>query len=234
MGQNYELLPWVPYGGSYDDANWISEMERLNCDAFGPGDRVRATGYFLFYRGKTNVNERHSNESANDFTVEVLERGAGLPKPEVVSLDDLKDANDEFIFDQTRQSGCEYYQGRLVRINDVSFSDANGWGPDGDVEVTDGTKTFPLKLGIGRGIYAGSDNLSEPFDVIGIMDQESQGMPADCTKGYRVYVTDYDGNGSILTGREHRRASMPGDVQPDGTIDFHDFAEMAEDWLGAE
>lgn len=97
--------------------------------------------------------------------------------------------------------------------------------------VTDGAKTFPIKLGLGRGIYAGSNNLSEPFDVIGIMDQEPEGSPPDCTVGYRIWVMDYDGNGAVLASREHRRAAVPGDVQLDETVDFGDFAEMACDWL---
>jgi len=150
MGQNYELLSWIDIGGSYDDVNWISEMERLNSEQFSPGDLVCVTGYYLFYKGKTNVNERHSNVDSNDFTIEVLEHGVGLPRPEVVELGELKDGDDEFIFDSSRQSGCEHYQGMLVRINDVSFSDANGWGPDGVVTVTDGVKTFAVKLGLGR------------------------------------------------------------------------------------
>ncbi len=231
MGQNYELLPWIDPGGSYDDANWISEMQRVNAAQFGPGDRVRVTGYYLFYKGKTNVNERHKNDDANDFTIELLERGVGLPRPEVVALDDVKDGNDDFIFDPDREFGCEYYQGRLVRINDVNFVNANSWAPDAELLITDGAKTFPVKLGLGSGIYAGSNNLSEPFDVIGIFDQEAPGWPPDCKVGYRIWVMDYDGNGSVLASREHRRAARPGDVQPDGRVDFYDFAEMADDWL---
>jgi hypothetical protein len=231
MGQNYELLPWIDIGGSYDDEAWVSEMERLNSSQFSQGDRVRVTGYYLFYKGKTNVNERHSNVDSNDFTIEVLERGVGLPRPKVVSLDELKDVNDAFIFDVSRQSGCEHYQGLLIRVNGVSFVDANGWGPGAELTVTDGVRTFAVKLGRGSGFYGGSDNLSETFDVIGIMDQEPAGFVPDCTAGYRLWVMDYDGNGAILGSREHIRASMPGDVEPNGTVDFVDFTEMAADWL---
>jgi len=232
MGQNYELLAWIDPGGSYDDANWISEMSRLNSAQFGPGDRVRVTGYYLFYKGKTNVNERHSNNDANDFTIELLERGAGLPRPEVVTLDELKDVNDDFIFDPAREYGCEYYQGRLVRVNGVSFyGNVNNWGPDADMTITDGVKTFPLKLGLGRGIYPGSNNLNDTFDVIGIFDQEGPGWPPDCKAGYRIWVMDYDGNGSVLASREHRRASRPGDTNLDGKVDLYDFARLAQDWM---
>jgi len=232
IGQNYELLPWIyPPDGSYQDPNWIAEMNRLNAAKIGPGDRVRVTGYYLFYKGKTNVNERHESDDANNFTIELLERGVGLPRPEVITLDDVKDGSDNFIFDSDRLTGCEYYQGRLVRINDVNFVDASDWGPDAELQITDGTKTFPVKLGLGTGIYAGSNNLTEPFDIIAIFDQEAPGWPPNCTAGYRLWVMDYDGNGSVLGGREHRRASKPGDINMNGIVDFIDFDKFAEDWL---
>ena len=88
-------------------------------------------------------------------------------------------------------------------------------------------KTFPVKLGRGNGIYAGSNNLIEPFDVIGILDQES----TDLTRGYRLYVMNYDGNGSVLASREQRRADKPGDINLDGIVDYDDFTELLDDWL---
>jgi hypothetical protein len=59
-----------------------------------------------------------------------------------------------------------------------------------------------VKLGRGNGIYAGSYNLSEPFDIIGIMDQDSPTLK----NGYRLWVMNYDGNGLILASYEHRMA----------------------------
>jgi hypothetical protein len=78
--------------------------------------------------------------------------------------------------------------------------------------ITDGIKTFPVKLGRGNGIYAGSNNLSEPFDIIGVMDQESPNL----VDGYRLYVMNYDGNGSVLACPEHRIADTKiDDAEPD-------------------
>ena len=202
MGQLYNNLPWVALDGGYTNAEWVAELTRLNAAQFAPGDRVRVTGYFLSYQGKMNVNEQHSNDPANDFTIELVEAGVGIPQPEVVTLDDLKDENDAFIFDPTRQTGGERYQSRLIKIADVTMVDPNGWGPYGELTVTDGVKTLPVKLGRGNGIYAGSCNLTEPFDIIGILDQES----TDLTGGYRLYVMNYDGNGYVLAAPEHRAA----------------------------
>ncbi len=227
LGQLYNNLPWVAPDGGYTNDEFIAELSRLNAAQFSPGDRIRVTGYYLSYNGKLNVNEQHNKNPDHDFTIELLERGVGLPRPEVVTLDDLKDADDNFIFDPTRQTGCERYQARLIKIEGVAFADANDWNPHGELLITDGVKTFPVKLGRGNGIYAGSNNLTAPFDIIGIVDQESPNL----IDGYRIYVMNYDGNGSVLAGREHRRADKPGDHNLDGIVDYDDMDELIEDWL---
>ena len=180
LGQLYNNLPWVAPDGGYTNQEFVAELSRLNAASFSPGDRIRVTGYYLSYNGKLNINEQHNKNPDHDFTIELLERGVGLPRPEVVMLDDLKNSDDEFIFDPDRKTGCEYFQARLIKIENVYFADANDWGPDGELLITDGSKTFPAKLGRGNGIYAGSNNLTEPFDIIGIMDQES----SDLISGY--------------------------------------------------
>jgi len=204
MGQLYNNLPWVSPNGGYSNEQWIAEMSRLNAAQFAVGDRIRVTGYFLSYKGKCNVNEQHNNNPDHDFTIELLERGVGLPKPETVSLSELKDDQDRFVFDTERLVGGEYYQGRLIKIEDVNVVDPNAWGPNGTLTVTDGGHTRPVKLGRGNGIYPGAFNLSQPFDVIGILDQES----TDLRGGYRLWVVNYDGNGKVLASYEHRMADQ--------------------------
>ncbi len=226
LGQLYNNLPWVAPDGGYSNEEFIAELSRLNAAQFSPGDRIRVTGYYLSYKGKLNINEQHNNNSDHDFSIELVERGVGLPRPEVVLLDELKNGDDDFIFDPNRQRGGEYYQARLVKIEDVYFMDVNDWGPHGELVITDGIKTFPVKLGRGNGIYAGSNNLTEPFDIIGIMDQES----SDLTSGYRLYVMNYDGNGSVLASRQHRLADMPGDINLDGVVDLVDLIKLIENW----
>ena len=227
MGQLYNNLPWVALNGGYTNEEFTAELSRLNAAQFSSGDRIRVTGYYLSYNGKLNVNEQHNKNPDHDFTIELLERGVGLPRPEVVTLDDLKDDDDNFVFDPTRQTGGEHYQARLIKIESVYFAEAKDWRPYGEVVITDGIKTLGVKLGRGNGIYAGSNNLAEPFDIIGILDQESPNL----TDGYRLYVMNYDGNGSVLASREHRRADKPGDLNLDGIVDYDDINELLEDWL---
>lgn len=210
MGQLYSNLPWVAPDGGYLDEEWVAEMTRLNAAQFAAGDRIRVTGYFLSYKGKMNINEQHSNHPDHDFTIELVEAGVELPQPELVTLDDLKDEADQFIFDPQREVGGERYQSRLIKIADVSVVDASGWGPYGELTITDGAKTLPVKLGRGTGIYAGSYNLTEPFDIIGILDQDS----ADLVGGYRLCVMNYDGNGYVLAAPEYRWADRSQVIDP--------------------
>lgn len=233
MGQCYDNIPGGD--GIYTNQEWLDEIYRLSHDPFSgyefaPGDRVRVGGLLKFYTGKTNINERHSSDPSNDLTIELVEPAVGLPQPEVITLDDVKDGNDNFIFDPNRLTGCEYYQGRLVKINNVRFVDANSWGPDAEMQITDGQKTFPVKLGIGWGIRPGSNNLTEPFDVIGIFDQESSAYMV-CNDGYRIWVTNYDGNGRVLTDRAYGRYNLPGEINKDGKVDMFDFAWLVDNWL---
>ncbi|OHB66556.1 MAG: hypothetical protein A2Y76_05330 [Planctomycetes bacterium RBG_13_60_9] len=204
LAQLYDNLPWVMPGGGYSNDEFIAELARINAAQFSPGDRIRVTGWFLSYKGKMNINEQHYNNPDHDFTIELVARGVGLPRPEVVSLDELKDDQDRFVFDPARLVGGEYHQGRLIKVEDVNVVDARGWGPDATLTVTNGKKTLPVKLGRGNGVYPGSFNLTQPCDVIGILDQDS----TDLRSGYRLYVMNYDGNGQVLASYEHRMADQ--------------------------
>ncbi len=221
--------------GNYTDEELLDELCRINRDPntgyiFAAGDRVKVTGWYKFYKGKINVNEKHQVEPMFDFEVELLEPATGLPAPEVITLDLVKDANDRYIFDETRLTGCEYYQARLVRVNDVNIIDPENWGPDNTVTITDANGlTFPVKLGIGDG-FTRYDCPTGQIDVIAIFDQESSGLEV-CKDGYRLWVVDYDGNGLVLTDRGHERGNLPGDINTDYIVDFYDFAELAGNWL---
>ena len=225
LGQLYNNLPHIRPDGGYSNKEFIAELTRLNAAKFSAGDKISVTGYFLSYKGKLNINEQHNKLADHNFTIELVQRGAGLPRPELVTLDQLKDTGDKFIFDPNRLTGCEYYQARLIKIENVSFIDPNNWGQNAEMMITDGIRTFPVKLGRGNGIYVGSNNLTKPFNVIGIMDQES----IDLKGGYRIYVMNYDGNGSILASREHRQADKPGDINLDGIADIADLVTLVQD-----
>ena len=233
MGQNYNNGPGEE---SYTNEQWLAEIYRLNRDPntgyiFKAGDRIRITGTYLFYAGKLNINENHEIDPLFDFKVELIKPAIGLPQPEEIHISDLKNPDNSEIFDATRVTGGEYYQARLVRIEDVNIVDPGNWEPENTLTIRDSNGlTFPVKLGIGAGISRYSCPTGQ-IDVIGIMDQKAQGYPPDPTKGYRLLVLNYDGNGLVLGDTGHPRGNLPGDINNDYIVDFKDFAEFSENWL---
>ena len=58
--------------GNYTDEQLLSELWRMNHDpntgyTFAAGDRVRVTGWYKFYKGKINVNEKHKTDPFYDL-----------------------------------------------------------------------------------------------------------------------------------------------------------------------
>jgi len=204
MGQNYGTLPGKdPILDSYSDSAWLAEMDRLN-DLAGHvlqmGDIIRITGYAMFRGGKTMINERHSIAPAMDFSIEYLGQTLPALSATPVSLaslqaDVLCEGYDAAypMFDASRDSGAEKYQGVLVRLEGVSLA-GGVWGKDGVITVTDGEYTLPVRLGV-------SDDFLLPclldsengFDVIGILNQENSNKG-----GYQLWVMGYDGSASTL------------------------------------
>jgi len=241
MAESYCNMPWLPPDDCYDPNSWQAELNRVRTDAstghlFWPGDlvEVRARAPGLHYGGKTNVNESHSIDSANDFDFVLLAADCGLPAPTVIQLSDLEDAQDQYTFDASRQTGCEHYQGSLVRINGVTFVNPSLWAPEATLTIQDGTgRTFPVILGRGSGFTEFSPPAS-PFDIVAIFDQEDDDYDGDGMEGYRLWVAqDYDGNGEMIP----RRPIMPGDMDRDGVVDMADvplFVQVLVDRTGFE
>jgi len=227
MGQNIGKIVGNHPAGSYTDEQWLAELDRLDHDPatgrwFRPGDlvEIRARAPGLFFRGKTNINEQHVNVPEADFDLVLLQADYGLPAPELISLAQVKDAGDNFIFDQTRATGAEHYQGTAVQINGVSFTDTTNWGPDGELTIQDGTnRTLPVKLGLGSG-FTLYEPPEPPFDILGIFDQEDLNGDDGYKDGYRLWVMDYDG-GSFKLVRY-----APADFDQDGDVDDDDYGHF--------
>lgn len=227
MGQNIGKINNTHPTGSYTDAEWLAEIDRVNHDPvtgrpFRPGDlvEVRARAPGLFFNGKTNVNEQHVKYPAANFDVILIQADYGLPTPQLVPLSDLKDASDQFIFDQTRATGPEHYQASAIRINGVSFAGTANWGPGGQLTLQDGTgRTLPVLLGRGEG-FTRYDPPAEPFNIVGILDQEDTISTDGCKAGYRLWVMDYDGSRFVLYRYVKPDFDRDGDVDEDDLDHF--------------
>ena len=203
MGQNYGNLPWLHSSSlSYDNATWSTEVARVSHDpatgrAFRKGDLVTVTANgSLFYGGMQNINEEHSIAPALDFTVSLVSSNYGLPAPEALSLASVISTNPSptghyDIFDPTRATGGEHWQGMRVRINGLTLVTANGWNTNSDwsaryCTATDGEgRQFPLV----HPLYDLGPAPTNSFDATGIFLQES-GSGTDGTFGYELFVQE--------------------------------------------
>jgi len=204
MGQNYGNLPWEPHddSDSYTNAAWTAEVCRVSHDpatghAFHKGDLVTVTANAsLFYGGMQNINEAHSTDPANDFTISLVSSNYGLPPAEVISLSsvistNLSPSGHYDIFDPTRASGGEHWQGMRVRINALTLVTTNGWNTNSDwssryCTATDAEgRQFPLI----HPLYDIGPAPTNQFDATGIFLQES-GSGADGTFGYELFVQE--------------------------------------------
>lgn len=204
MAQDYGNLPWEPHDGSdsYTDDAWTAEVNRVSHDpatghAFHKGDLVTITANgSLFYGGMQNINEEHSTDPAYDFTISLVATNFGLPAPEVISLSSVISTNLSAtghydIFDPTRATGGEHWQGMRVRINGLTLVTTNGWNTNSDWSLryctaTDGQgRQFPLI----HPLYDIGPVPTNQFNATGVFLQES-GSGTDGTFGYELFVQE--------------------------------------------
>lgn len=218
MGQNYGNLPFLRNSDfSYGNEQWSSELHRLSRDpssghVFRKGDLVEVTArQSLFRGGQQNINEAHDTDPSANFEIRLIEADYGLPAPETITLANVMRADDgnpdtrEDIFDPTRATGGERYQGLRVRINGLSLISTNGWNPGGAwaeryCMATDGQgRLFPLVCPR----YSLGSPPASPFDAVGVFMQES-GSASDGTFGYQLFVQE-------ITPTEPPRLSISSD-----------------------
>ncbi|MGD8451933.1 MAG: hypothetical protein PVJ57_08950 [Phycisphaerae bacterium] len=188
MGQNYGNIPWInDPAGSYTDAEWLAELDRINHAGYPDGFEPRAGDLIeiraragMNYQGKMNVNEQHINDrdpetgelgNAHDFEIVCLQRGFGLPEPAAITLADLEDETGAFYFDVTRQTGGERYQSTRIEISGVWLDETQGWGTDTDLLLVDGTgRSLTIHLGFNPSFDQTCPPLGT-FSVVGILNQ---------------------------------------------------------------
>jgi hypothetical protein len=196
MGQNYGNMPWNGSSDlSYSNEAWTAEILRLSYDpatmhAFRAGDLIEVTARATSdYGGKRNITEDHYIDPADNFDISLVTSNYGLPAPELLTLGQLKNADDTYIFDQTRATGGEHWQGMRVRVNNLTLVTTNGWNPTNTwssrkCTATDGTgRTFPLRTPR----FSLGSVPDGAFDAIGVLNQES-GSGVQGTNGYELFV----------------------------------------------
>ena len=200
MAQNYQAMGM---SGQDYGSEWTNEMRRVQYDAdgrkFRKGDLIEVTARKALFRGgKRNINEAHRITASNDFDVVLVKANVGLPQAEAATLADLVNADGTQIFDATRATGGEHWQGMRVRLDGLRLTNTNGWGKtnwsDRVCTVTDDQgRFFPLRMPL--------TDLGEPlattkvFSATGILNQENSN-----TNGYELFVQEIGPELSIGQG----------------------------------
>lgn len=180
-------------GDNYDEAGWSNEMRRVRYDGngrkFRKGDLVKVTARkALFYNGKRNINEAHRTLAENNFDVALVTPNTVLPPAEALTLADLKNADNSAIFDATRTTGGEHWQGVRVRLDGIRLATTNGWGKtnwsDRICMAADDTgRTLALRMPLAD--LGPVKATSEWFSATGILNQEG-----GSTNGYELFVQE--------------------------------------------
>jgi len=188
MAQNYFFIPGQDYG-----ADWTNEMNRVMADtngrAFRKGDWIEVTAQkALFFNGKVNINEAHRILPENNFDIRLVKASAGLPQAEALTLPDLVAADGSALFDDTRETGGEHWQGMRVRLDGIRLADTNGWGQtnwdDRVCTALDDTgRTLPLRMPLTD--LGSPPSTSAWFSAVGILNQEGGN-----TNGYELFVQE--------------------------------------------
>jgi hypothetical protein len=141
--------------------------------------------------------------------------------PTAITLDNVMDGDGNFLFDPSRTTGAEFYQGQYVTLQNVTIVDAAGWEKYGDLVVTDGTREFDVKLSDNEAFDSAAVPVGE-FDITGIFDQESWNLKG----GYRMWATT---PGAFSPADEQ----IPGDANCDDVVDDEDASILAAHWQTA-
>lgn len=156
------------------------------------GDRVQVTGLTGFYGGKTNMNDRHNKD--NTLSITILD-SPGEPAP--LPITDLAAAQG---FDQTQQTGGEYYQGRLVVLKNVRIVDGE-WEPGAKLTVQDPSGN-PMVVELRHQTeIADSPKPDGLLDITGVFNQEDTEAPF--TDGYLLWPRTIQDFQPATSGSSH-------------------------------
>lgn len=144
--------------------------------AYNVGDLMKVTGTITMYNGLM--------EFTPTDTTENLGSGYAVSTAVIPSIASCT------AFDQTLASGGEYYESRLVRLNNVSISGGDAWpaaGINANVNITDASgATMILRIDKDTDVD-GSTQPTGSFNVIGVITQYDSSSPFNT--GYQIMPT---------------------------------------------
>jgi phosphatidylserine/phosphatidylglycerophosphate/cardiolipin synthase-like enzyme len=150
------------------------------------GDSVKVTAEVTQYNGLTELSFSQPGAS-----FEVLSTEHQID-PEIITVNDI--ITQEW-------NGLEEYEGKLIRVNNVTISGSGNFAGNSDYQITDATGTTTLYIDNDVTSIIGTPIPSGEIDLIGIVHQFKFGPPYNT--GYELdprFITDlvYDGTPLIL------------------------------------
>ncbi|MCD4832351.1 MAG: endonuclease/exonuclease/phosphatase family protein, partial [Bacteroidales bacterium] len=133
------------------------------------GDSITLTGDVGFYNGLT---EMVYNAASSSVTVH---KNMSIPNPEIVPIDSV--LNQEW-------DGNELLEGKLLRINNVKFSETGTFASNANYTLTDGTNTLTVRID-GDTDIDGTEIPSDTISIIGCISQYDSSSPY--SEGYQIF-----------------------------------------------
>jgi uncharacterized membrane protein len=175
-------------GSVQDETGAISVYGNSFVNGVNIGDSIIVTGFLSQYNGLAELNPNSSSD------VKVVSSNHDI-QPEVVTISDI--INQQW-------DAVEDYEGKLIRINNVSISGSGNFsggtsGQNYDISDTTGTLTSGLRIDKDVSSIVGQPIPSSKVDIIGILGQYKFSPPYN--SGYQLFprfVLDIVDNGAPL------------------------------------
>ncbi|VAX28764.1 hypothetical protein MNBD_IGNAVI01-3189, partial [hydrothermal vent metagenome] len=150
-------------------------------DNFSFGDSITVTGKVGFYNGLTQLKW---DDVASSVTVH---KNIPDPQPELMTI--------ESVLNQS-WDGLEIVEGKLVRINDVSFELAGSFAANTNYNISDGVNTLTTRIDNDVNLVNETIPIGK-VDLVGCISQFKTSIPYDT--GYLLYMRNL-GDIKIKTG----------------------------------
>lgn len=173
-------------GSIHDESAGISVFGNGFAGQVSIGDSVTVTSTLSHYNGLT---EFDFNAAGSSF---INHGQASLFDTTIVTISQV--INQEW-------NGLEIYEGRLIRINNVTITGSGSFTGSMNYPISDGTGNMELRIDGDVTSIIGTQIPTDPVDLIGILGQFDQAAPYN--SGYQIlprFILDiaYDGTPLIL------------------------------------
>lgn len=132
------------------------------------GDSVSITSKVAFFRGLTQLT------FVSGESLLTVHKNTKLPAPEIVTITEVLNQN---------WNGSELLEGKLLRIDNVTFVESGTFSGNVNYQITDGTNTLAVRIDVDTDI-AGNPIPTGEFSIVGCLSQFDPSEPY--SSGYQL------------------------------------------------